>query len=95
MSSEEICALLDSIDSDEGEDIDNLMNDSDTEFVDRSVVETLESDISDAVIHEEDVSNVSNFIQTKKPIEAVVKIAKPDPKPVDNDDAPLSNRGSK
>ena len=92
MSSEEIYALLDSIDSDEGEDIDNLMNDSDTEFVDRSVVENLESDISDAVIHEEDVSNVSNFIQRKKPIEAVVKIAKPDSKPMDNDDAPLSNR---
>ena len=37
LSSDETYALLDSIESDE-EDIENLMNDSDTEFVDRSVV---------------------------------------------------------
>ena len=36
LSSDEICALLDSIESDEEEDIENLVNDSDTEFVDRS-----------------------------------------------------------
>ena len=35
-SSEEIYALLDSIDSEDEDDIDNLMNDSNTEFVDRT-----------------------------------------------------------
>ena len=45
LSSDEIYALLDSIESDEEEDIKNLMNDSDTEFVDRSVVENKDSDI--------------------------------------------------
>ena len=34
LSSGEIYALLDSLESDHEEDIDNLMNDSDTEFVD-------------------------------------------------------------
>ena len=38
LSSDEIYALLDSIESDEEEDIENLMNDFDTEFLDRSVV---------------------------------------------------------
>ena len=45
LSSDEIYALLDSIESDEEEDIENLMNDSDTEFVDRSVVEKKDSDM--------------------------------------------------
>ena len=45
LSSDEIYALLDSIDSDKEEDIENLMNDSDTEFVDRSVVENKDSDM--------------------------------------------------
>ena len=45
LSSDEIYALLDSIVSDEEEDIENLMNDSDTEFVDRSVVENKYSDM--------------------------------------------------
>jgi len=78
LSSEEIYALLDSIDSDDEEDIDNLMNDSDTEFVDRSAIEDLESGMPEVVIHENDDTNVSKLIPTKKPIEAVVKNAKPD-----------------
>ena len=45
LSSDEIYALLDSIESDEEEDIENLMNDSDTEFVDRSVVENKDSNM--------------------------------------------------
>ena len=46
------------------------MDDSDTEFVDRTAIENLESDISEAVIweHEKDDSNISNFIPTAKPI---------------------------
>ena len=45
LSSDEIYALLDSIESDEEGDIENLMNDSDTEFTDRSVVKNKDSDI--------------------------------------------------
>ena len=50
LPSEEIYALLDDIDSDYEEEIDNLMSDSDTEFVDRTAIENSESDISEAVI---------------------------------------------
>ena len=46
ISSDEIYALLDSIESDEEEDIDSDNdNDSDTEFVDRSVIENKDSDM--------------------------------------------------
>ena len=45
LSSDEIYTLLDSIESDEEEGIQNLMNDSDTEFVDRSVVENKDSNM--------------------------------------------------
>ena len=44
LSSEEIYALLDNICSDDEEAIDNLMNDSDTEIVDRTALENLESE---------------------------------------------------
>ena len=47
LSAEEIYALLGDIDSDYDEEIDNLMNDSDTEFTDRRVIENSESDISE------------------------------------------------
>ena len=47
LSAEEIYALLGDIDSDYDEEIDNLMNDSDTEFTDRTVTENSESDISE------------------------------------------------
>ena len=45
LSSDEIYALLDSIESHEEEDVENFMNDSDTEFVDRSAVENKDSDM--------------------------------------------------
>ena len=73
LSSDEIYALLDSIERDE-EDIENLMNDSDTVFVDRSIVENKDSDMH--VDEEpETTSNDanSNLIQTHLPIQAVVK----------------------
>ena len=54
------------------------MIDSDTEFMDRAAIENLECDTSEAVIREQDDSNGSNFVPTTKPIEAVVKIVKPD-----------------
>ena len=78
LSCEEIYPLLNDIDSDDDdEDINNLMNDSDTEFENKAAVENLEFDISEVVIHREDDSNVINFISTAKPIESVVRIAKP------------------
>ena len=72
--SDEICAFLDSTESDEEEDIENLMNDSDTEFVDRSVVENKDSDMH--VDEEpETTSNDahSNLIPAHLPIQAVVR----------------------
>ena len=75
ISSEEINTLQDNIDSNYEEKIDNLMNDFNTEFVDRTSIQNSESDISEVVICENDDSNGSNFIPTTKPIEAVVKSA--------------------
>ena len=72
--SDEIYALLDSIESGKEEDIENLMNDSDTEFVDRSVVKNKDSNMR--VDEEpETTSNDahSNLIPTHLPIQAVVR----------------------
>ena len=87
LSSEKIYALLDDIDSDYEEEIDNLMNNSDTEFVDRTAIENLEKDIPEAMTHEKDDSNVRNFILTAKP----VRIAKPDSESIDDSDVLLGN----
>ena len=72
LSSEEIYVPLENIDSVYEEEIDNLMNDSDTEFVNRTAINNSDSDISEAVIREKDNSNGSNFIPTTKRIEAVI-----------------------
>ena len=74
LSSDEIYPLLDSIESDKEEDIENLMNDSDTEFVDRSVVENKDCD-KHVDEEPETTSNDthSNLIPTHLPIQAVVK----------------------
>ena len=88
LSSDKIYAFLDSIESDEEEDIENLMNDSDTEFVDRSVVENKDSDMH---VHEkpETTSNDahSNLIPTHLPIQAVVRQDVPEEE--SSDDEPL------
>ena len=92
LSSEEIYALLDDIDSNYEDEIENLMNDSDTEIVDRTAIENSESAISESVIREKDDSNGSNLILEIKPIDPVVKIAKPDSESEnDGNDVPLSN----
>ena len=74
LSSDEIYALLDGIESDEEEDIENFMNDSDTEFVDRSVVQNKDSDMH---VDEEPETKSndahSNLIPTHLPIQAVVR----------------------
>ena len=92
LSSEEIYALLDDIDSNYEDEIENLMNDSNTEIVDRTAIENSESAISESVIREKDDSNGSNLILGIKPIDPVVKIAKPDSESEnDGNDVPLSN----
>ena len=65
---------MDSIESDEEEDIENLMYDSDTEFVDRSVAENKDSNMH--VDEEpETTSNDahSNLIPNHLPIQPVVR----------------------
>ena len=52
LSSEEIYTLLDDIDSDYEEEIENEMNNFNTELVDKTAIENSESDISQAVIRE-------------------------------------------
>ena len=92
LSSEEIYAILEAVDSNDEQDLDNLMNDSDTEFVDKKATENSERDIPKAVTHEKDDSNVGNFVLTTRPIEAVVQVAKPDSESGnDGDNVPLSN----
>ena len=88
LSSDEIYDLLDSIESDEEEDIDNLMNDSDTEFVDRSVVENKGCDMH----VDEEPETTSNdahsyLIPTYLPIQAVVRQGVPEEE--SSDDEPL------
>ena len=74
LSSDEIYALLDSTESGEVEEIEKLMDDFDTEFVNRSVVENKDSDMH---VDEEPeiISNDahSNLIPSDLPIQAVVR----------------------
>ena len=73
LSSDEIYVLLDSIESDEEEDLENVMNDSDTDFVDRSVVENKDSDMHvDEEPETRSNDSHSNLIPTHLPIKAVV-----------------------
>ena len=88
LSSDEIYALLDSIKSDEEEDIENLMNDSDTEFVDRSVVENKDSDMHvDEELETTSNNAHSNLIPTHLPIQAIVRQGVPEEE--SSDDKPL------
>ena len=79
---------MDSIESDKEEDIENLMNDSDTEFVDRTVVENKDSDMH---VDEEPETRSndahSNLIPTHLPIQAVVRQEVPEEE--SSDDEPL------
>ena len=89
LSAEKIYALPDDIGSDHEGDLDDLINNFETEFGDKTSNENVEIDISEALIHEKDDSNVSNLIQSRKPIEGLVRTAKPDSESVDDvDDVP-------
>ena len=66
------------------------MNDSDTEFMDRTAAENLEHENVEVVTQEKDDFNGSNDISATKPIEAVVRIAKPSASLVDGNDDVLA-----
>ena len=88
LSFDEFYALLDSIESDDEEDIENLMNDFDTEFVDRSVVENKDSDMHvDEELETTSSDAHSNLISTHLPIQAVVRQDVPEEE--SSDDEPL------
>ena len=88
-SYDEIYAMLDAIDSEDEEDIENLMNDSHTELIDESAVESgdLENDITSIEARTE---IESTSIPTTTPIEAVIRIANPESES-EVDDTPLSS----
>ena len=73
LSSDEIYALLDTIESDDEEDIENFMNDSDTEFIDESGIEVLDNSSC-----ESRTASGTYIIQTTTPIEAVVRAVEPE-----------------
>ena len=81
--------MFDAINSENEEDIENLMNDSDTEFIDESAVESgdLESDTTSIEARTEIESNI---IPTTTPTEAVVRIANSEAESED-DDIPFSS----
>ena len=79
---------MDSIESGEEEDIENLMNNSDTEFVDRSVVENKDSDMHVDKGPEATGNDAhSNLIPTHLPIQAVLRQGVPEEE--SSDDEPL------
>ena len=90
MSSDKIYALLDTFESDVEEDIENLMNDLDTEFIDESLIENSGSK-SDLSLSTNclDIENYLSDPNTPAPIEAVVQISQPDSD--SDDDVPLSS----
>ena len=90
MSSDKIYALFDTTESDDEEDIENLMNDSDTEFIDKPLVENggSKSDLSLSASCL-DIENHLCDSNTPTPIEAVVRISQPDSD--SDDDVPLSS----
>ena len=73
MSSDKIYALLDTIESNDEEDIENLMNDSDTKFIDESLIEN--SGFKSDLLHSTSCLDIENHLSdpnASTPIEAVV-----------------------
>ena len=90
MSSDKIYALLDTIESDDEENIAKIMSDSDTEFIDESLFEN-DGSKSDLLLLTSclDIENHLSDPNTPTPIEAVVRISQPDSD--SDDDVPLSS----
>ena len=85
MSSDEIYALLDTIENDDEEDIENLRNDSDSKFIDKLLIEKSGSK-SDLSLSTSclDIENHLSDPNTPTPIETVVRISQPDSDSLDN-----------
>ena len=90
ISSDEIYALLDTIESDDEENIENLMNDSDSKFIDESLIENggSKSDLSLSTSCL-DIENHLSYPNTPTPIQPVVRISQPHS---DSDDDVLLSR---
>ena len=90
MSTDEVYALLDKIESDHEKDIENLLNDSGTEVIDESMIENgaSKSDLSLSTSCLE-IENHLSDPNTPTPIEAVIRISQPDSD--SDDDVPLSS----
>ena len=90
MTSDKICVLLDTIESDDEEDIENLMNNSDMEFIGKLLIENGGSksglSLSTSCL---DIESHSSDPNTPTLIEAVVQISQPDSDSDDN--VPLSS----
>ena len=89
MSLVQIYALLDAADSVCKEGIENLINESDTEFIDQSAIEYGDVD-SDLSLTKNKIETESHVIPSSIPIDAVVRVSKPDLDSADND-IPLSS----
>ena len=89
MSLVQIYALLDAADSVDKEDIENLINESDTEFIDQSAIENGDVD-SDLSLTKNKIETESHVIPSSIPIDAVVRVSKPDLDSADSD-IPLSS----
>ena len=78
ISSEKIYALLDTIESDDKEDVENLINDSDTKLIDESLIENGGSK-SDLSLSTSCLGIEKHLIDpnTSTLIEAVVRISQP------------------
>ena len=84
LSSDDLYALLDGIESDDEEDIENLMNDSDTEFIDQTLLEN-GGNHDDFEPRTSDNTIKSTSIPTNLPIEAVVTQLQPESDSEDNE----------
>ena len=85
MSSDEIYALSDTIDNDDEEDIENIMNDSDSKFIDKLLIENSGSK-SDLSLSTSclDIENHLSDPNAPAPIETVVRTSQPGPDSLDN-----------
>ena len=78
--------MLDTIESDDKEDIENLMRDSDTKFIEELLIENGDLSLSTSCL---DIENHLRDSKTPTLIEAVVKISEHDSD--SDDDVPLSS----
>ena len=84
-----IYALLDAIDSEGEADTKNLMNDSDTKFIDKSAIENGDVD-SNLLPIKNSIEAESHVIPSLVPIDAVVRFSKPHFDSKEDNDVPLS-----